>query len=312
MTLKPEVLDDFKRITGRDVAKYLSNAIIFLSGDYNTIVKYYSGNIPVISSAPFKNFEQIEKGNRDIFEAFHFHAKQFNNSKWWLLLEQIEEIDNRLKTLRNINKWARSSATKVAYEPSFQLEYTLSQNETLEDVASAVVLSNNPNDDWRDIAISNRLTEEDYTPEGGNVLSIQLNKVNTGFKITSVVDVISGKSVYGKDVYRKIQFDSTTNDLKVLSYDDTILQAVDILYNLKKKDNPDNPTSGLQSDLAIGANKALFNFPVIIRQKQQTFAGDDTLKNLVISNLTINQDNVMCDYKVETRLGEVIDNGNFQ
>lgn len=311
MTLTAQVLDEFKQITGRDISQYFNDAVQFFSSDYPTIVKYYSGNISTITSIPFKNFESMEKRNKDVFEVFQNHSRQFNNSKWWLLLEQIEEIDNRLKTLRNINKWARSSVTKVAYDPSFQLEYTLSQNETLEDVAESVVRSQNPNDDWANIAISNRLNEEDYSNEGGNNISIRFNKVNTGFKIKSVVDVIQGKSIYGKDIYRKIQFDSVTNDLKVLDYDDTILQAVDILYNLKKKDNPDNPTAGLQSNLIVGSNRALFNFPVIIRQKTQTFAGDDTLKNLVISNLNIVQDNLSCDYKVETRLDEVIQNGDF-
>jgi hypothetical protein len=92
----------------------------------------------------------------------------------------------------------------------------------------------------------------------------------------------------------------------VLGYDDTIRQAVDILVNLKKNDNPDNPNHGLQSGLVAGTNRALFNFPVIIRQKSQDFANDDTLKNFRIINLSRDQDNMMMDYEVQTRLNEVL------
>lgn len=311
MNLTSDILDEYKRITGRDISSYFDNVVQFFNSDYLTIVNYYTGKTSTITSIPFKNFDTVEKQNQDVFETWHKHSKQFTNSKWWLLIEQIEEIDNRLKTLRNINKWARSSITKVAYNPTFQLNYTLKQNQTLENVSASVVGSDNANDDWINIAIDNRIAEEDYTSSGGNDLQLKFNRINGSFAINSVVDVIQGKSIYGKDINKSFGFDSATNDLKVLSYDDTILQAASILYNLKKNDNPDNPNAGLQTNLAVGQNRALFNFPIIIRQKTQSFANDDTFKNLNISNLTINQDNVFTDYTVETRLGEVISNGSF-
>lgn len=311
MTLTSEILSEYKQITGRDISQYFQNAVKFFSGDYLTIVKYYSGKSESINSIPFKNFDTLEKQNLDVFETWSKHSKQFANAKWWILIEQIEEIDNRLKTLRKINKWARSGLTKVAYSPSFQIDYVLPQNQTLEGVAKSVGGSANPNDDWAAIAIDNRLREEDYNSDGGNDLTLKFNRIVGGFQISAVVDVIKGKSIYGKDVDKRFGFDPVTQDLKVLGYDDTILQAVNILYNLKKNDNPDNPDAGLQTNLVIGQNRALFNFPVIVRQKTQVFAGDDTLKNLKINKFTIEQDNLVTDFTVETRLGEVIDNGSF-
>lgn len=309
MQLDSSILSEFQRITGKDIASYFSNAVSFFSGDYNTIVDYYSGNISSISSQPFANFKDLQKQNKDILESFKEHSRQFNNLKWWLLIEQIEEVDSRLKTLSKINKWSRSSLTKVGYDPSFQLDYVTKQNQSLEQVAASVSGSQNPNDDWADLAIKNRLAEEDYTNDGGTQLTVSFTRSSRGFKVNSVVDVIQGKSIYGKDVYRKIQWVKDVDgflNLKVLSYDDTIRQAVDILAGLKKNDNPDNPNSGLQSNLVVGSNRALFNFPVIIRQMSQTFAGDDTLKNFKINNLSRDEDNMIMDWTVQTRLDEVI------
>jgi hypothetical protein len=309
--LNSEIIEEFKKITGKDIFLYFNNATVFFSGDYNTIVDYYSGNLDSISSIPFSNFELLDRQNKEIFEIFKEHSRQFNNLKWWLLIEQIEEIDNRLKTLRKINKWARSSLTNVAYDPSIQREYVLKQNQTLENIASNIVGSTNPNDDWVNIAVSNRIEEEDYTNDGGNNIKISFQRSNRNFTVNSVVDVISGKSIYGKDLYRKIQFDEDAEDLKVLNYDETILQAVNILSNLRKNDNPDNPNDGLQSTLVAGSNKAVFNFPIIVRQMSQTFAKDDTLKNFTINDIKIDQDNLFLTYSVQTRLDETIQDGEF-
>lgn len=312
MELTPAILEDFKKITGKDISRYFTTALTFFSTDYNDITNYFSGITDSITSKPFQNFEALEQANKEVFETFKLHSKQFTNLKWFLLIEQIEEIDNRLKTLRKINKWSRSSLTKVAYDPSFSVQYTLKQNQTLENL-SAATGSNNPNDDWANIAISNRLREEDYTPEGGTNVTLSLNKTRGNFTISSIVDVIQGKSIYGKDVYKKIQWEVTDGNLnlKVLDNDATILQAVNILANLRKNDNPDNPNAGLQPNIVAGSNRAAFNFPIIIRQMTQTFAGDDTLKNFIVNNISIDQDNFTCDFTIQTRLGEVIENGEF-
>lgn len=308
MDIDKSVLDEFSKITGKDIAGYFSAANEFFRGDYNTIANYYSGTLKSISSRPFANFDKIKELNKDVLESFKEHSRQFNNLKWWLLIEQIEEIDNRLATLSKIYKWARSSATKVAYDPSFQLDYVLKQNQTLESVAAKMEGSDNENDDWVNIAIKNDIEEEDYTVNGGTSLQLSFNNEVSGFKINSVVDTIKGKSIYGKDLYKKIQWikDNGYLNLKVLNYDETIKQAVTILTTLKKNDNPDNPNNGLQNGLVAGTNRSLFNFPVIVRQMSQTFANDDTLKNFKINNLSRDQDNMNMSFTIMTRLNEVI------
>lgn len=312
MQLDSTILAEYKKITGKDIISYFNNVTNFFNGDYAEIVNYYSGYTSSISSEPFARFKALQQQHKDIMESFKEHSRQLNNLKWWLLIEQIEEIDTRLATLAKINKWSRSSLTKVAYDPSFQMDYVTKQNQTLESVSANVAGSLNPNDDWAKLAIDNRLNEEDYTPEGGTDLKISFSKTNGNFKINCVVDVIQGKSIYGKDVYRKIQWVKENGylNLRVLSYDETIMQAIDILANLKKGDNPDNPNNGLQASIVAGSNRALFNFPVIIRQMSQTFANDDTLKNFTINNLSRDEDNMIMDWAVATRLDEVISDKN--
>jgi len=306
MQLTKEILREFKKITSKDVELFLLKALSFFSIEYQEIVSYYSGESTNISSKPFEVFEKIKKERDEMFSTFQLHSKQLNNAKWWLLLEQIEEIDSRLKTLDNINKWSRSSLTKVGFSSDLSVQYTLKQNQSLEKVVSDVLNSSN-SEEWVNLAIQNDLTEEQYSLEGGVDLQLKFPQVNRGIRVESVVDIMISKSIYGKDLSKKLQFSSTQEDLKVLGYDETITQSVDILSQLKKEDNPDFPNQGLQSTIAVGANRATLNFPIIQRQMKETFATDDTLKEFILTGLTIEQDNLSMSYEVQTRLSETYD-----
>ena len=198
MTPSDNIFEEFQTITGYDLQSYFQNALQFFNTDYVTIVNFYSGYTSSISSQPFQNLQNLQQQNDQVFAIWKDCSSQFNNLKWFLLLEQIEEIDSRLATTENINKWARSSLSNVSYDPSFTLDYILAQNQTIENVAQTVTGSDTPEDDWMQIALDNVLTEESYTNSGGNDLKISFQKSNRNFQISSVVDVIKGKSIYGQ------------------------------------------------------------------------------------------------------------------
>lgn len=306
-TLPISILDDFKKICKYNLSNYLNGILNFMQTDYIAIQSYYTGKANTVSTSSFKNLDNWLQQTATVLSLFDQFRRQMNNLKWWDLLEKIEDIDNRLNTLENINRWARASTSNVGYNPTIQIEHVLRQNETLERVAQDILGSNNPQDDWYNIAVNNDLIEEGYTEEGGVKLNLAIdNSFSTGFVINSVVDMISGETVYGKDVYRKLEFDETESDLVVLSYQDTIDQAIYILAKLKKNDNPDFPTSGLQRSVVIGATRASMNYPLINRQMSATFATDDSLKNFTINSTSIDQDNLTVNFTVYSRLGETM------
>lgn len=310
MQLDYKIIEDFKTLTSKDIAPFLKRCISFFSTEYPAIVDFYTGKKRKVKSEDFKKFALLEDEKNQIFEIFDAHSQAMKNSKWWALVEELESIDSQLSTLRHINKWARSSLTTVGYSPYMQIEYVLNQNETLERVSKDVMQSQSL-DSWVDIAIDNRLEEEDYTIEGGNLINLYFERNNNTYKVLSVVDIIRGKSIYGKDIDKTLHFATVDpvegyGDVVVLDYDETILQAVSILILLKRNSNPDAPNSGLQSTIAIGGNRATLNFPILNRQLTATFATDDTLKNFIIKNIEFKQDQLLIDYTVQTRLDEVI------
>ncbi len=304
--LVPEVLDDFYTVTRKDIRATLVRYSIFSQTDYITITDFYRGKSKSISAQPFKNFKKIKAEMKDIFASFDKFALQLENIKFVDLLEMIEQMNDTLATLSNINKWARCTTDIFGYNPNFKLEYVLSQFDSLEKVANNVLDSRNPQDDWYTIAVDNDLNENSYTSEGGNKLTLTLNNNSIqNFTITSVVDTIKGKSVFGRDLDQNLHYDVENQDLFVLDEDSTIAQAILILVSMRRNDNLDFLSHGLQGSLVIGQNRSLLNFPLVNRQLTDTFKNDDTLKNFNLTKFYFEEDNLFVDFEVSNRLGEV-------
>lgn len=304
-TRRNDIMQEFQTLTRRDVKSFFQDCLDFFQTDYIIINNYFSGQSKIITSKPFERLDKLEKQRDSYFETIHQYTHRMSGTKWYEIIDLLEMVDSRLQTLRNINRWSRASVTKTAYSPTAQINYTIVQNQTLENVAKNILNDSNSEDSWIQIALDNQLEEEDYSSEGGNTLLLQLDRtINLGIVINSVVDVLSGKSVYGKDLDRHLTIEN--EDLRVLGYDDTIEQTVEILGSLKKNDNPDYPELGLQTAVAVGGTRAVLNFPIIIRQLTQTFSSDDTLKNFKVNEIKADQDNLFVNYDVMTRLNEII------
>lgn len=301
------ILDEFYLLTRRDIRLFFQESLDFFRSDYNLINDYFSGRVTKISSKPFERLQNLIQLRDSYFETIHLHTNRMSGTKWLEIIDLLETIDSRLQTLNNINRWARSSMTRTAYNPTAQINHTLDQNETLEGVAQTILVDSDPQNSWVQIALENELTEEDYSSQGGNNLFLYLNRtVSQGIRVDSVVDIIYGKTIYGKDLDRRLTIDLEQEDLVALGYDDTIMQSVDILINLKKNDNPAFSNLGLQTSVAIGGSRSALNFPIIVRQLTEAFSTDDTLKNFKVNQIKIDQDNLSCDFDVMTRLDEVL------
>lgn len=302
ITITTNTLDEFYAKTKKNIVPFFRRATAFFTTSYPDLVDYYSGQSVQITQGVFTQLALLEEECSEILVMYKNLGTRLNNAKWWVLLDYIEQIDSQLKTARNINKWSKSSIATVAYNPVMQVPYTLKPKQTLERVAQDILKSTNPSDDWVDIALQNQLTEEDYSITGGTSMTLGFPQVNNGVAINAVVDVMIGDNIYGKDLDRFFGFDEDTNDLRILSPSDTLMQSIFILAALRQNDNPDYPTEGIQSSIVAGSNRATLSFPIINRQMSATFATDDTLQNFQITNLETQGVGLLISFSVEPRL----------
>jgi hypothetical protein len=298
-----ETVENFNLITGYDLESYLNSFVLFIDTDRQSIVDFYQGNAESLPSKSLNELDRLLKETTKIEELFNSNSDSFSTADFCDLVDLIGDIKLKLLTTKKTAKWTRSSFGEGQYNANVEVDVTLNQNQTLEQLARNIGYLDEDND-WLELALKNNLIEEDYTSQGGLKLKAFLQN-GLKIKILSIVDVISGENVYGKDIQKKIEF--SDNDIKVLGYKDTINQAFEIAVKLKRGDNPEFPNDGLQSSLIVGQNLNSILYNSIFRQIYQTFTKDDTFKD--ISILDIKQDgetHVSLKIQATTRIDEVI------
>lgn len=302
MALPEGIISDFERITKYKLEDFLSYYVDFISRHRIKVLDYYSGRSSIPNTTAFDTLKYLVAQSRILGGVIDISKDLFKSGKYWELIETITEVQTSIDTMDNSSKWLRSAISKGNFNPTVEVERVLRQFQTLETVATETG-SSNPDTDWLNISLRNDLTEEGYTTGGGNILNVMGSNRKT-IKLTSVVDNLSGKKVYGIDISKKISY--VDDDLLALGYDDTIKQSVLVLASLKKGQTPEFPEDGIQSSLVSGTNRRTVAYPILFRQYYSTFAKDDTLKSLKVTNIETVQDALNISFEIETRLSEII------
>lgn len=296
------ILEDFKKMTRYDIFKYFNDFINFIELNQPKIISYYKGESNNISTDSFNNLKLLTLETKNILELVEYNQRFFDNYKWWVFIEQIEDNLSVLETITNAPKWLKSIPNNINFTTDPEVELTLKQGETLERLSRKRLGFNDWDNDWTNVALRNNLTEEDYTPNGGVFLKVSFKNTFSP-DVTVVVDTLEGNNIYGKDLTKKLVFED--NDITSLEPIQTFYQSVEILVNLKKEDNPEFPKQGYNEKLVVGSNVNFLNFPTLIRQLGETFRGDDTISSMTVLNFKREQDAVYIDYQVEGRLGDI-------
>jgi len=297
-----ETVENFQKITKYKLADYLADFTSFVDEKQQYILNYYRGYSLKPNIAAFNELERLIKESKKIESVFASNKNKFTTGDFWELIDAVQSVADSLLTISNYSRWSRSSITNNNFNPFVEVDKVLGQNQTLERMSREAGYSDEQND-WVNVALRNDIKEEDYTPEGGYVAKISFQN-NISIDIQSVVDNLTGENIYGIDIYNKLTFEN--NDLKVLSYRETITQTIETLINLKKGDNPEFPEDGMQVSLVAGTNIGSVYYPALIRQIYNTFQTKDSIKSIQITNVKQQEDAVFIEFIVETKLSDII------
>lgn len=295
-------LERFSHVTGIDTQVLLSDFVNFNENQKQDIIDYYNGTTSTPSAGSFQELSDLQYRFNSLINIVMLNKRSFQYHEDWELLYELDEIKAKLKTISNSSRFLRSAIEKGNFNPNPLVEVTLKQNYSLERLAKELN-SSDPQNEWSKIFLNNQLIEEDYTPDGGVLLKVTFQGADSLY-LSSVVDNINtAEKTYGLDILRRLTFED--NDLKVLTYQETLLQSIAILSQLKKGDNPQHPNDGIDTSLVVGNTLGAVSFPSLFRQLYNTFATDDSLKSFVLRDVSIQGDAVFLNYEVTTRVGEV-------
>ena len=289
----------FLTATKIDIHQFFEDFVSFFNNDYQNVVDYFLNGGELLSQT-LTDLNALTATAAQIRRIYNTNAQLTSYYDDFELLDYFETACTKLDTVSNSQKWFRANKG-LTFDNKTEIDYVLSQGQTLATLAQNVGYTN-PNNDWVNIALRNNVREDDYTEVGGISLKITFQN-NNDYKLKSVLDSISGINIYGMDISCIISYEN--NDLTVLGYTETRDQTFSTLLNLTKGSVPEFPGDGLDKSL-IGGNVNSLQYPVMIRQISETFAKDDLFKSVSMTKITREQNQVLATVTATTRLGDVI------
>lgn len=296
-----DIIIYWQQKTGIKIEGFLVDYYEFFKSSYPVIYAFYTGNVLEISSTHIQRLNELISRYSEIETQIISKNGIFTNVLDSEIIDQLSDYQAELMVVTKLNKFLRSNITNPAYSKFYEFGSILKQS-SIEEMSAQVLNSSDYNNDWVEIAEKNDLQEFEYEPGGGNnlLVSVQLSSKIT--PINSVVDVIAGQTVLGRDVYQVLTWQN--DDLKTLGYEETFKQSIEILLNLKKGDIPEFRDLG--RNVYPGSSMKLFAFSPLLRQLTQVFSSDDSIQRFNVSKIKVLDADITFEVEVYSRLEEIV------
>lgn len=287
-----DMYEKFLSVTGYNIKDFFQSYVDFCSEYYPYIVNYYQGG--EINADSFYELDKLIAQINIIESLFQLHENKLDDISMWELLENFSEIVTKLTTIKNSDRWLRSAS--VGRTNTLQLEKQLRTGETFETVSEQLELEN-PEDDWVDIVVPQYIIEEDYvTGQGSNTFSVNLKNVGINY-VDNVVDTLVDENILGKDLSTEFVFEN--EDLKIIKFQKSMEQALQIILEAVKGCIPEFTDYGLPSDF-IGQTTNAIQYPIIFKSLMNMFQRDNRWASAELIDLKKVEDSIFMKVRATT------------
>lgn len=303
MNLSNNILIQFENITQYKLSDYLDKTSIFFSRDYPVILDFFSGRTSVITPNTLQTLISIDTESKTIKSLIKLNRDKFENSQYWDLIIGLDDISTKIQTVKKISKYLRSTITSYNYSQTVSFNKTLNYNQNIEDLVRSEFDKNSEGLAHK-IALQNDLLEGDWNIDGGQNITLTKENQNALSQVTSMVDNPTNESILGKDIPTVFEF--TGDDIKVLSYQETLNQTILILSQLRKGDLPLDIEKGMDPNIGPGNTVGILTIKAIIRQIQENFATDDLFNGVFVDEIKYIEGDLYIRYTVNVKLNTPI------
>jgi hypothetical protein len=294
--IKKEHIKYFQEKFSINLENHIRDCNSFFENDYPKLTSFFRGDSESVSSEVLNFLKNIQLENTKIIERLRLKKHLFENLYEYFIFDLIEDLRMEILVSTKLNKFLRSTIINPQYTNLFEFVDFL-KRETLEQLSSRVLFSQNQNEDWIQVAFNNQLKEIDYTEKGGLKLNLQVTLNTKNQNIQTLICVINKDTILGKDIKKVVEFHE--NDLSVLSNLETFEQSVFILANLNKGSVPEFPQMG--KTLFIGDTLKALGYSSTIREMTKTFQTDDTMMNFKILSIERSDNDFVLNFSIESK-----------
>lgn len=285
--------EKFNQITGYDIKSFFKSFVDFSNTYYPSIVSFYQGGI--VNADAFKTLDNLIASANVIEPLFSLHSDTLDDISMWDILDDFTEIQTKLETIKNSDRWLRSSS--IGRDNTIQISRKLRSGEDFETV-SLEKGDEDPENDWRNIVTPQYIEEEDYDDIDGMRNTFYINMRNTGSnEVSTVIDTLIGDKILGKDISVKFSFDET-GDLITVNGHDAMIQALNIIASSLTGSISEFPDYGISNEF-IGTTVNAIQYPSIFKSVMNMFQRDSRWESVELLDLRIKEDNVFLTVKAK-------------
>lgn len=285
--------EKFNTITGYDIKSFFQSFIDFNNSYYPAIVSFYQGG--EMNVVAFQTLDKLLSTVDIIEPLFSLHSNTLDDISMWDILDDFTEIQTKLLTIKNSDRWLRSSS--IGRTDSIQIDRKLKTGEDFENV-SLEKGDGDPENDWLDIVTPQYIEEEDYTELDGTKKNFSINMRNVGSnEVSTVVDRLVGDKILGKDISPKFVFD-LEGDLQTVVGHDAMVQALQIISSSLTGSIPEFPDYGISNDF-IGTTVNAIQYPSIFKSIMNMFQRDSRWESAELLKVEIKDDSVFLSVKAK-------------
>lgn len=282
------VFEKFKELTNISIKSFYADLLNFYDNYHQDIFNYFTNYSFAYPGDAFLIYYNIKKQLENILSKIILYKGNFNTIDIWDLMIQLDEIKEKLDGIEAYPRMYQVGFYKKQTDANDNYEtYVLKSHETIESVARYY------NQNVTDLVLINELNEEQWTDAGGKkiILKTSISDVEGVEKEAVVFDVLTGKNLLGKDLPHYFFIDTEEGDLEVLSPEQTFLQSVETLFNLKMGEIPEFPDLGIDKSIYGECTRGNmgFTFPIMLRQLNIALETDDTILNFEINDIEFDE-----------------------
>lgn len=289
---------EFEKITKFPLILLLEKYAYFNENYLANLKLYFSGSVDDIDVNAIDAMNELKRNCAELLSIINSYNNKLSDCGFWELIDYLENLNDNIEKITKLPKYYHVTKTISGYKPIVESDGNVGGMRTFEDVENELRYDNfDTQTTWEQIMLNNDIEETAWEIDELKQVKYTISAPKS-IQVSTILDILQGDNIYGKDIGRKIAFDG--NDLLLVKYDDNIKQKCEILLNLKKGDVPEMPLFGVDNKF-LGEGVKAFSYNEVFTQIENNFLQNDIFDTVEIYDVKFDNGSISISINIKTK-----------
>lgn len=289
---------EFEKITKFPLILLLEKYAYFNENYLAGLKLYFSGRADDVDVNAIDAMNELKGNCAELLSIINSYNNKLSDCGFWELIDYLESLNDNIEKIIKLPKYYHVTKTISGYRPIVESNGNVGGMRTFEDVENELRYDNfDTQTTWGQIMLNNDIEETAWEIDELKQVKYTISAPES-IKVSTILDILQGDNIYGRDISRKITFDD--NDLFLVKYADNIKQKCEILLNLKKGDVPEMPLFGVDNKF-LGEGVKAFSYNEVFTQIEGNFLQNDIFDSVEIYDVKFDNGSISISIDIKTK-----------